>query len=183
MFGVIGLAVLSCLARNSTHPARRFWFMSDDNCSELAPEIMFGDFLTDLTYPRRRIPAFLPFGIKAVLCETDLVSAVLMWFLSARVWFMNSVQNHHLTYQTLTDNIIWWSNWIELIPLALWYPWLNFRQNHRFDLKLFCNILTYPPPPPGSFRTFRESETKKYWAQMGIMTDDHLSLFWNEGRF
>ena len=49
-----------------------YLFRSDDgNCSELAPGLMFDDFL-----PRRRIPAFLPYGIKASRVSTsDLVRA------------------------------------------------------------------------------------------------------------
>ena len=64
---VIGLAVLSGLARILTHPSRRLanlassvhWCLSDDCSCSRTNAWQFP------TYPRHTIPAFLPFGTKA----------------------------------------------------------------------------------------------------------------------
>ena len=84
IFGVIGFAVHfglgSCLPGCWLHLSFRghlpYLFRSDDgSCSELAPGLLQANVWQFPTYPRRRIPFFLPFGIK-VSC-VDCVCA--MW--------------------------------------------------------------------------------------------------------
>ena len=83
MFGVIGLAVLSGLGRSKlTLPGgwlhlsfrghRPYRFRSDDgNCSELAPGLMFDDFLP---IPDAESLPFYPLVLKPVVCAIGIDS-------------------------------------------------------------------------------------------------------------